>query len=61
MTKRDFNDHCWKDIVDQEILDIYAWWELFLVRRGGALEAEVSYYLGKHLSHLDVSGHLLEG
>lgn len=23
MTKRDFNDHCWKDIVDQDVLDIY--------------------------------------
>ena len=24
MPKRDFNDHCWKDIVDKEILEIYA-------------------------------------
>ncbi len=24
MTKTDFNDHCWKDIVDDEILEIYA-------------------------------------
>jgi nicotinamidase-related amidase len=23
-TKRDFNDHCWKDIVDQDVIDIYA-------------------------------------
>jgi maleamate amidohydrolase len=24
MSKRDFEDHCWKDIVDEEILEIYA-------------------------------------
>ena len=24
MPKRDFNDHCWKDIVDKEIVEIYA-------------------------------------
>jgi maleamate amidohydrolase len=23
MTKRDFNDHCWKDVVDQEVMEIY--------------------------------------
>ena len=24
MPKRDFNDHCWKDVVDKEVLEIYA-------------------------------------
>lgn len=24
MPKRDFNDHCWKDVIDQQTLDIYA-------------------------------------
>ena len=23
MPKRDFEDHCWKDIVDEEVLEIY--------------------------------------
>ena len=24
MTKRDFEDHCWKDVVDKEVIEIYA-------------------------------------
>ena len=24
MAKRDFEDHCWKDVVDKDVIEIYA-------------------------------------
>src|SRR5262245_526637 len=43
MPKRDFNDHCWKDIVDQETLDIYASYrrELFVGRNPAVLAIDL--------------------
>ncbi len=43
MAKRDFNDHCWKDIVDQDVLDIYASYhrELFVGKKPAVLAIDL--------------------
>ena len=50
MPKRDFNDHCWKDVVDQEILDIYKSYhrEIFVGRNPAVLAIDLykKSYLG---------------
>ncbi len=50
MPKRDFNDHCWKDIVDQEILEIYSSYhrEVFVGRHPAVLAIDLykKAYLG---------------
>ncbi len=50
MAKRDFNDHCWKDIVDQATLDIYASYhrEIFVGRNPAILAIDLyrKAYLG---------------
>lgn len=50
MPTRDFNDHCWKDIVDQEIVDIYASYhrEVFVGRKPVVLAIDLykKAYLG---------------
>jgi nicotinamidase-related amidase len=50
MSKRDFEDHCWKDIVDEEILEIYAPYkrEVFVGRNPAVLAIDLynKAYLG---------------
>jgi maleamate amidohydrolase len=43
MAKRDFNDHCWNDVVDQETIDIYASYrrELFVGRNPAVLAIDL--------------------
>ena len=41
---RDFEDHCWKDIVDDEILEIYE-----------PYRRDVKIGRGTHLLHLEVN------
>ena len=50
MAKRDFEDHCWKDIVDDEILEIYEAYhrDLFVGRSPAILAIDLynKAYLG---------------
>jgi maleamate amidohydrolase len=50
MSKRDFNDHCWKDVVDKDVLEIYASYhrELFVGKRPVVLAIDLykKAYLG---------------
>ena len=50
MAKRDFNDHCWKDVVDKDVLDIYASYhrEVFVGKKPAVLAIDLykKAYLG---------------
>jgi nicotinamidase-related amidase len=50
MAKRDFNDHCWKDVVDKDVLEIYASYhrELFVGKKPAVLAIDLykKAYLG---------------
>ncbi len=50
MAKRDFNDHCWKDVVDKDVLDVYGSYhrELFVGRKPAILAIDLykKSYLG---------------
>ena len=50
MSKRDFNDHCWKDVVDKDVLDIYASYhrEVFVGKKPAVLAIDLykKAYLG---------------
>lgn len=50
MAKRDFNDHCWKDVVDRATLDLYASYhrEIFVGRNPAILAIDLyrKAYLG---------------
>jgi maleamate amidohydrolase len=50
MAKRDFNDHCWKDVVDKDVLDIYKSYhrEIFVGRNPVVLAIDLyrKSYLG---------------
>ena len=59
MSKRDFEDHCWKDIVDREVIEIYASYkrEVYVGRNPAVLAIDLyrKAYLGGNKPVSDVN------
>lgn len=59
MPKRDFNDHCWKDVVDQDVVDIYKSYhrEIFVGRNPAILAIDLyrKSYLGGNRPVVEVN------